>query len=90
MSSVGVAKVSKGVRTDSVQRWKNHFARSSTSVYTCVCVCVCVCMRVFVEQSNYKSLPLCFLAVEVYIRGNGACSLCPVDSYERSFSLVSA
>lgn len=32
MSSVGVAKVSKGVRTDSVQRWKNHFARSSTSV----------------------------------------------------------
>lgn len=51
---------------------------------------VCVCMRVFVEQSNYNSLPLCFLAVEVYIRGNGACSLCPVDSYERSFSLVSA
>lgn len=55
-----------------------------------VYACVCVCMRVFVEQSNYKSLPLCFLAVEVYIRGNGACSLCPVDSYERSFSLVSA
>lgn len=81
-AALGWRKVSKGVRTDSVQRWKNHFARSSTSV--------CVCMRVFVEQSNYNSLPLCFLAVEVYIRGNGACSLCPVDSYERSFSLVSA
>lgn len=41
------------------------------------------------EQSNYNTLFLCFLPLAVCIRGNGACSLRPVDSYEIFFISIS-
>lgn len=88
----GFRKQREGLRTfqrrpAGVQRWKNRFTRFSRP---CGLARECeFSRRGGGEQSNYNTLLLCFLPLGVYIRGNGACSLRPVDSYEIFFISIS-
>lgn len=87
MSSGGGEGFRKGVQT--FQRTNECTAVEEPFHTLLASLCMCMSFHGGGEHSNYNTLLLCFLPLEVYIRGNGSCSLRPVDSYEIFFISIS-
>lgn len=87
MSNGGGEGFRKGVQT--FQRTNECTAVEEPFHTLLASLCMCMSFRGGGEHSNYNTLLLCFLPLEDYIRGNGSCSLRPVDNYEIFFISIS-